>query len=133
MAAITPLLKDQEQLGALASRYIDIDSMPWKPTRCEGVDMKVLMEDEERGLLTALFRWQPGASLPDHEHTDLEQTYILEGSIVDEEGEVTAGNYVWRPSGSRHTATAPNGCLSLAIFLKPNVFMSGDMEGSEFK
>jgi anti-sigma factor ChrR (cupin superfamily) len=124
----------QEQFGGpLASRFVDIDSIPWKPTQCEGVETKVLMEDKERGLLTVLTRWQPGATLPDHEHTDIEQTYILEGSIVDGEGEVTAGNYVWRPSGSRHAATAPNGCLSLAIFLKPNVFLSGDIEGSEFK
>lgn len=133
MAAITPLLREQDRLGALASRFVDVDSIPWKPTQCEGVEMKVLMEDEERGLLTALFRWQPGATLPDHEHTDLEQTYVLEGSIVDEEGEVTAGNYVWRPAGSRHTATAPQGCLSLAIFLKPNVFRSGEIEGSALR
>ena len=133
MAAITPLLREQDRLGALASRFVDVDSIPWKPTQCDGVEMKVLMEDEERGLLTALFRWRPGATLPDHEHTDLEQTYVLEGSIVDEEGEVTAGNYVWRPAGSRHTATAPRGCLSLAIFLKPNVFRSGEIEGSALR
>jgi quercetin dioxygenase-like cupin family protein len=41
---------------------------------------------------------------------------------VDPEGEVTAGNYVWRPAGSRHSANAPHGALVLGFFLKPNRF-----------
>ena len=28
----------------------------------------------------------PGATLPDHEHVLIEQTYVLEGSLVDKEG-----------------------------------------------
>ncbi len=69
--------------------------------------MKVLVEDTATGLLTALFRWQPGAELTLHEHVEIEQTFVLEGSLVDEEGEVTAGNYVWRPKGNRHSARSP--------------------------
>ena len=109
-------------LGPLASRAVEIDKLPWTPTGYKGIDIKILVKDEETGLMTALFRWQPGAVLPDHEHVALEQSYILEGSLVDEEGEVTAGNFVWRPGGSRHVATAPNGALILGFFLKPNKF-----------
>ena len=83
-------------------------------------ETKVLMEDRETGLLTALFRCRPGAELPLHEHVDIEQTYVLEGSLADDEGEVTAGNYVWRPAGSRHVAGTPNGALLLSFFLRPN-------------
>ncbi len=108
-------------LPDLASRYVDVDALPWKPTPFEGVEIKVLMQNEQ-GLLTALFRWAPGAVLPLHEHVEIEQTYVLEGSLVDEEGEVTTGNFVWRPAGSRHVARAPNGALILAFFLKPNTF-----------
>ena len=133
MAASTPLLKQESMLGALDSRYVDVDDIPWKPTQCEGVQMKVLVEDSESGLLTALFKWEPGAVLPMHEHVDLEQTFVLEGSIKDDEGEVTAGNYVWRPAGNRHYATAPNGALVLSMFLKPNKFLEGDIAGQELK
>jgi len=70
-----------------------------------------------------LFRWAPGSILPLHEHVEIEQSYILEGRLVDEEGEATAGNFVWRPSGSRHEAHAPDGCLLLAFFIKPNIFI----------
>ena len=48
--------------------------------------------------LTALTRFAPGSKLPDHEHTELEQSYVLEGSLEDDEGIATAGNYVWRPA-----------------------------------
>ena len=133
MAAATPMLKEQDSLSPLASRFVDVGSLPWKPTQCEGVEMKILLEDPETGLMTALFRWQPGAKLPLHEHVEIEQTYVLEGSILDDEGEVTAGNYVWRPAGNRHEAVAPNGALVLGMFLKPNRFLDGDLEGQELK
>lgn len=122
MPIMTPDAKDHACLAALASRYVDVTALPWVPTRFAGVDMKMLMEDKETGLMTALVRFAPGAVLPDHEHVELEQTWVLEGSLEDHEGVVTAGNYVWRPAGSRHDAHAPNGCLALSFFLKPNKF-----------
>ena len=122
MVMVTPNAKNHEGLAALASRYVDVASLPWTPTRFKGVDMKLLMEDKETGLSTALVRFAPGATLPDHEHVELEQTFVLEGSLEDHEGAATVGNYVWRPAGSRHDAHAPNGCLALSFFLKPNKF-----------
>ncbi|HET6521290.1 MAG TPA: cupin domain-containing protein, partial [Geminicoccaceae bacterium] len=110
-------------LGPLASRYVRVDELPWTPTKFPGIEIKVLMEDKETGLLTALTRLAPGAVLPLHEHADLEQTFVLEGSLVDDEGEVTVGNYVWRPAKSRHEARAPRGCLALSFFLSPNRFL----------
>lgn len=106
----------------LQSRNVEVDKLTWTPTPFAGIDVKVLVRDEASGLMTALFRWQPGAVLPDHEHVELEQTLVLEGSLVDEDGEVTAGNFVWRPGGSRHVARAPKGALVLCFFLKPNKF-----------
>ena len=68
----------------------------------------------------------PGARLPDHEHVQIEQTYVLEGRLVDAEGEAGAGDFVWRPAGSRHEAYTPEGGLMLAIFIKPNRFFQTD-------
>jgi anti-sigma factor ChrR (cupin superfamily) len=131
--ATTPGMKGQDRLTALASRYVDVDALPWKPTPCPGIEMKVLVEDSASGLMTALFRWQPGAELTLHEHVEIEQTFVLEGSLADEEGEVTAGNYVWRPKGNRHTARSPNGALVLSMFLKPNIFLSEDKQGVQLR
>ena len=133
MTATTPYLANEDMLGPLASRYVNVDELPWKPTPCAGIDMKVLLEDKETGLLTALFRWQPGSELTLHEHVEVEQTFVLEGSLVDDEGEVTAGNYVWRPKGNRHIAKSPHGALVLSVFLKPNIFLSGESQGQPLR
>ena len=114
---------DFSKLAPLASRLVDVAGLAWSPTPFDGIQMKTLVKDDETGLMTCLFRWAPGAILPLHEHVCLEQTYVLEGSLVDEDGEVTAGNFVWRPSGSRHVAIAPNGALVLCFFLEPNKFL----------
>ena len=123
MSATTPLLPNAEKLAPLASRDVVVDALRWQKMRFPGVEMKVLLEDKATGLLTALVRMQPGATLPLHEHTDIEQTFVLEGSLADDEGEVHAGDYVWRPKGNRHTAHAPNGALVLSFFLRPNRFL----------
>jgi anti-sigma factor ChrR (cupin superfamily) len=131
--AHTPNLVGEDTLSELASRYVAVDALPWKPTPTPGIDMKVLLQDDDSGLLTALFRWQPGTALDLHEHVEIEQTYVLQGSIVDDEGEVTAGNYVWRPKGNRHLARSPGGALVISFFLKPNKFLTGKLAGQELK
>ena len=105
-------------LDALASRFIDTDKLPWIDSGA-GNKMKVIYHDPVSGLLTILAKLEPGTGIPAHMHEDLEQTYVLEGSLVDEEGECTAGNFVIRAKGSRHAPTAPNGCTMLVFFLKP--------------
>ena len=122
MTAITPDANNHAGLAALDSRYVDVAALPWVATRFPGIEMKMLLHDADSGLQTLLMRMAPGAELPDHEHVLIEQTYVLEGSLVDEQGTVTAGNYVWRPAGSRHIAHSPDGALLLGIFLKPNRF-----------
>jgi len=133
MTATTPFLANEDMLGPLASRYVKVDDLPWKPTPCPGIDMKILLQDKDTGLMTALFRWQPGSELTLHEHVEVEQTFVLEGSLVDDEGEVSAGNYVWRPKGNRHIAKSPNGALVLSVFLKPNIFLDGAAEGQQLR
>jgi anti-sigma factor ChrR (cupin superfamily) len=131
--AHTPHAVTHQTLTELDSRYVQVEELPWKPTPTPGIEMKVLLEDKETGLLTALFRWQPGTALDLHEHVEIEQTYVLQGSIVDDEGEVRAGDYVWRPKGNRHIARSPHGALVLSFFLKPNKFIGGELDGIELK
>lgn len=133
MTAHTPHMASETQLAPLDSRYVSVEGLPWKPTPTPGIDMKILLQDEQTGLMTALFRWEPGTELPLHEHVEIEQTYVLKGSIVDDEGEVREGDYVWRPQGNRHIARSPEGALVLSMFLKPNRFLAGDLAGKELK
>lgn len=105
-------------IAAFASRFVDVEKLPWIDSG-PGNKMKVLHRDRETGLLTIITKLAPGAGIPAHMHEDLEQTYILEGSLVDDEGACTAGNFVVRQKGSRHAPTAPNGCTMLVFFMKP--------------
>jgi len=129
MTAVTPFNPKHVGLAPLLSRYSIVDDLPWKPTPVAGVDMKVLLEDKETGLLTALFRWAPGTALPLHEHVKIEQSWVLEGEFEDDEGVYTQGNFVWRPAGHRHGARSPKGALVLCFFLKPNQFIGGEFDG----
>jgi anti-sigma factor ChrR (cupin superfamily) len=117
--------------AALRSRVVRHAAMEWQKTRFPGCEVKTLLFDKESGLVTALMKFAPGAVLPDHEHVKIEQTFVLEGKLVDKEGpdaglEVGPGEFVWRPAGSRHVACCPEGGLMLAIFQVPNKFHEKD-------
>ena len=113
MSAITPGAKNHDGLHELASRFVQVAELPWETTSFEGVETKTLLFEKASGLVTVLMRMAPGAALPDHAHMQIEQTYVLEGRLVCGEGECAAGDFVWRPAGSRHM---------LAIFQVPNKF-----------
>jgi anti-sigma factor ChrR (cupin superfamily) len=127
MDAVSP----KEGSADLRSHVVRAAEMEWQKTRFPGCEAKTLLLDKGTGLVTALMRFAPGAVLPDHEHVKIEQTYVLEGKLVDKEGpdaglEVGPGEFVWRPAGSRHVAWCPEGGLMLAIFQVPNKFFEAD-------
>ena len=127
MSGLTPNAVKHAGLPPLASRFVDVAALPWEKTRFAGVEAKTLLVDRETGIVTSLMKFAPGARLPDHEHMLIEQTYVLEGTLVCGEGECKAGDYVWRPAGSRHEAWAgPEGGLMLAMFQIPNKFHEAD-------
>jgi quercetin dioxygenase-like cupin family protein len=114
-----------------ASHVVRPAAMEWQKTRFPGCEIKTLLFDPASGLVTVLTRFAPGAVLPDHEHVRIEQTYVIEGRLVDSEGpdsglEVGPGEFVWREPGSRHVAVAPEGGVMLAMFQIPNKFYERD-------
>ncbi len=110
----------------LRFHFIDVPAQPWQATKFAGIEMKILYSDPASGMSTILFRMAPFSEVPLHEHTALEQTYMLEGRLVDDEGECGPGAFVWRPGGNRHIARAPEGALFISFFLKPNRFAAGE-------
>ena len=127
MSGATPNASKHSQLPPLASRFVEVAALPWEKTRFPGVETKTLLVDRATGVVTSLLKFAPGARLPDHEHVLIEQTYVLEGSLVCGEGECKAGDFVWRPAGSRHQAWAgPQGGLMLGMFQIPNKFFEAD-------
>jgi len=84
MDAVTP--KAKHDTPDTHSHVVRPAEMEWKKTRFAGCEVKGLLFDKETGLVTALMRFAPGATLPDHEHVKIEQTYVLEGKLVDKDG-----------------------------------------------
>ena len=105
-----------------ASTYVDPKKIEWSPSQFEGIQIKVLYENQEKCEMTCLLKWSPGATLPMHKHPELEQSFVLEGSFYDHDGVCSAGEYVWRKPGSFHETHSDEGAIILAIYRKPNIF-----------
>jgi anti-sigma factor ChrR (cupin superfamily) len=88
---------------AFTSLYVDVAGRPWEERR-PGVFWKAV-----------LMRYSAGATVARHRHVGDEQIYVLEGSITDDTGTCTAGNYARRPPGCIHTVRSDAGALVLAI------------------
>ncbi len=141
--AFSPQVTTHAGLGPMASRLVDVESMAWQPTRFEGVEVKPLLVDPQSGLASVLMRMAPGSVLPHHEHVLIEQTWVLDGHLVDKTGpdegmECKAGQFIWRPAGSQHSAWSPKGGTFLAFFQVPNKFYDRpgevvDMAGKEWE
>ncbi len=72
-----------------------------------------------------------GLRVPRGVHTEAQEDanlrgFAIEGELGDPDGVCTAGNFVWRPAGTRHAAYTPEGGLMLAIFQVPSKFFERD-------
>ena len=98
--------------GVPASLYVTAADRPWQERR-PGVHWRILWEEGDRKAV--LMRYEPGATIPRHRHLGDEQIFILDGSVSDDTGTCTRGNYARRPPGCVHTVTSRDGALVLAI------------------
>ena len=94
------------------------DDLSWEPFR-SGVEIYRFYKDGESGSAAALLRYQPGASVPRHEHLGFEHIFVLSGSQADHNGEHQAGTLIINPPGSNHSVISQSGCIVLAIWEKP--------------
>ncbi|MGH7932076.1 MAG: cupin domain-containing protein [Candidatus Binataceae bacterium] len=96
------------------SQSISIADLEWKPAQ-PGVRMKHVWFDAETKRRVVVTRFEPGAKLPMHRHVGDEILYVIEGSITDESGAVTAGNMSYRPNGCVHSVSSRNGAIVFAL------------------
>ncbi|PIG94948.1 cupin domain-containing protein [Gloeocapsopsis sp. IPPAS B-1203] len=99
------------------------NDLRWEPFR-PGVDIYRFYQDGEQGATAALLRYQPGATIPKHEHVGFEHIFVLSGSQSDRNGNHQTGTLVINPPGTSHTVTSETGCIVLAIWEKPVVLWS---------
>jgi anti-sigma factor ChrR (cupin superfamily) len=96
------------------SKTIVISDLEWQPAM-PGVRMKHLWSHPETKRRAVISRFEPGAKLPMHRHIGDEILYVIEGSIADESGTLTAGNMGFRPNGCVHNVSSKNGATVYAV------------------
>ena len=83
---VKPNTQNAKPVDDKRSHHVRPQEMPWETMRFPDCKTKTLLFDPKSGLATVLIEMEPGATLPDHEHVLIEQTYVMEGSLVDKEG-----------------------------------------------
>ncbi|MGA0840245.1 MAG: cupin domain-containing protein [Pseudomonadales bacterium] len=90
---------------------LDTRSGRWQPGLVPGLMNQLLAaHGEER---TVLVRWAAGTQVPEHTHSTVEETLVLEGEICDAAHRYPAGTWFRAPRGSTHAPFSPNGALIL--------------------
>ncbi|MGH7496423.1 MAG: cupin domain-containing protein [bacterium] len=92
------------------------DEGAWEDTGVEGVAVKQLFVDPERGYVTMLVRMAAGSSYPSHRHAGYEECYVLQGDLSVGESVLHAGDYQRAEGGSVHVVQSTNnGCLLFIV------------------
>ena len=97
----------------------NIHSTPFARFEAEGIAYEGLTHlalDDRRPAGTGfhVIRMAPGAVSTPHEHTADEMFYVLEGELIDHDGQrYGPGDMVLLKAGTRHGSHTPAGCLLL--------------------
>ena len=100
------------------SSYVDVESLPWRPTPCAGVSWKKLRFDAATSESAVLLRFEPGATYDAHRHPLGEQYLVLEGSLEDGGKSYGPMTYVHHAPGSAHRPSSKNGCVLFVVLPK---------------
>ncbi len=101
------------------SRYVDPQSLAWRPTPYAGVEWKKLYFDPDSGESAVLLRFAPGAAYGTHRHPEGEEYLVLEGSLRDGDATYGPGSYVRHPPGSVHRPVSAEGSVLFVRLPRP--------------
>lgn len=101
----------------------DIESLPWRRLTPKIEQYRLEGLGTEPGWIR-LFRFQPGAVVPTHRHSDAEMSLVLQGSYSDEAGKFRVGDIEDLDVSDRHRPTVDSAepCIALIATSGPIVF-----------
>jgi anti-sigma factor ChrR (cupin superfamily) len=86
----------------------------WRPTGLAGIAIRRLSVDRTLRREMFLLKIEPGATLPDHRHSQAEECYVIEGSLRTRGVLLRAGDFIKLDAGSQHgVTTTDDGCVVL--------------------
>ena len=97
----------------------NIVSAPYRPFKCEGtpcpgVSYLPIDDQCQPGTGFHIFRMEPGAVSPAHEHTADEMFYVISGELIENDGTVfRQGDMVLLKAGTQHSSHTRDGCTLL--------------------
>jgi anti-sigma factor ChrR (cupin superfamily) len=94
------------------------DDLSWEPFR-PGIRVHWLYRTGGGGPEAALLRYEPGATVPRHEHVGWEHILVLAGSQSDGARLYAEGALLISPPGTRHAVASAEGCVVLAVWQQP--------------
>lgn len=97
--------------------------------RISGTTWLPLSREAGEGRGCYLLRFEPGSRSFPHEHTDVEEFLVLEGSLTDSDGtRFEAGDFVSFAAGTQHYSIATEGCLLFVVLRAPNRYLQAKPE-----
>lgn len=100
--------------------YVRNDEGEWVEIT-NGVKIKNLYRNPERNYATLLIKMDPGATFPDHVHTDSEECYVIEGDLRMGGRVFGKGDYIRAEAHSTHESiSTENGCFLLIAASEEN-------------
>ena len=79
---------------------------------------KISYNRENGGQGTYVLKMEPGAKSLPHEHTGFEEFLMLDGELIDPDGQIfKKGHFISFKPGSKHSSHTINGCLVL-VFMR---------------
>ena len=101
-------------------READFRPFPSLPEESGVIDWHPVRADPETGEGFYLVRIGAGVSSAMHEHTDVEEFAMLEGTLTDPDGTTyVEGDCISLPPGSVHSSHSENGCVTVAMISGP--------------
>jgi anti-sigma factor ChrR (cupin superfamily) len=83
----------------LATISLRLNEGKWR-TLTPKVSYKVLYADEQTGLVTSLYKLEPGGCLPPHRHLGIEQMFVVAGECLINGEVFYSGDFRMRPPGT---------------------------------
>ena len=111
-----------DEAGPPATVTVRSGEGEWR-TLTPGAEIKMLMVDRDAGFQSFLLRLSPGAMLPPHDHSILEECLLLEGDMLIGERAYRRGDYHAALPGSRHApiSTRNGGIVFIRSELRPEM------------
>ncbi|HMS35074.1 MAG TPA: cupin domain-containing protein [Ignavibacteria bacterium] len=97
--------------------FIYSDSGDWmQHPQIQGIEIKQLAVNEDKGYLMILLKAAAGAEYPSHHHSGAEECYVLEGDLYVEGKYLGPGDFHHAEGGSDHEPLrTKNGCTLLLV------------------